>query len=63
MQGGFGICTFSLPIMHSNEQFEDQKSFILMKACPLCQDWFLTNDIIVASCGHIYHSFCLCSHL
>jgi hypothetical protein len=59
----FGVCTFPLPIVHLNKQAKDSRSLILVKAFPLCQEWFHANDIIVASCGHTYHPFCLFSYI
>jgi hypothetical protein len=53
----FGVCTFPLPIVHLSKQAKDSRSFILVKACPLCQKWFHANDIVVASYGHTYHPF------
>ncbi len=32
---------------------------IVVMACPLCGFCFENNDIIVASCGCVYHHFCL----
>ncbi len=34
----FGVCIFPLPILHPSQQGEDQRSFILVKACPSCQE-------------------------
>jgi hypothetical protein len=42
---------------------EHDRSVILIKACPICFEWFTTNDIVVASYGHTYHPFCLFTHL
>ncbi len=39
------------------------KRVILIKACSICFEWFTTNDIVVTSCGHMYHLFCLFIHL
>ncbi len=50
----FRICIFPLPIVHASEQAKDRRSFII-KACPLCQEWFHANDIVVA--------YCLFSHI
>lgn len=61
MRFGFGVSTFPLPIIHPCRQ-KDSRNVILIKACPICQEWFTTNDIIVASCGHTYHPFCLYTH-
>ncbi len=58
----FQVCIFPLPIVHPSEQVEDQRSFII-KACPLCHEWFHANDIVVASCGYTYHPFFFFFHL
>jgi len=35
----------------------------LIKACPICFEWFIANDIVFAFCGHTYHPFFLFTHL
>lgn len=42
---------------------EDQRSFLIIKAYPICHEWYHYHNIIVASCGHTYHCFCLFNHL
>jgi hypothetical protein len=63
MQGGLRFAHSHYPFYTLMNNLKTKKNFILVKACPLCQDWFHANDIIVASCGHTYHLFCLFSHL
>jgi hypothetical protein len=35
------------------------KSTIVINECPICAQWFMSNDIIVASCDHTYHVYCI----
>ena len=37
-------------------------SLVYIEDCPLCGQGFHCNDIIVASCGHTYHPFCMNIH-
>ncbi len=53
-------CPHSLYLLST---LEHDRSVILIKACPIFFEWFTTNDIVVASCGHTYHLFCLFTHL
>jgi len=59
MHLGFGLSTFLVLIVHLCNHEEHDISVILIKACPICFEWFTTNDIVVTSCGHTYHPFCL----
>jgi hypothetical protein len=52
-------CTYCPPLQHEKHD----RNVILIKTCPICFKWFTTNDIVVASCGHMYHPFCLFTHL
>jgi hypothetical protein len=63
MQGGLGFAHSHYPSYTLMNNLKTKKNFILVKTCPLDQDWFHANDIIVASCGHTNYSFYLFSHL
>jgi hypothetical protein len=63
MHLGFGLSTFLVPIVHLCKHDDHDRSVILIKACPICFEWFTTSDIVVASCGHTYNHFCLFTHL
>lgn len=51
-----------LPIVQPFNPNEDQLSFLIIKAYPICHEWYHYHNIIVASCGHTYHCFCFFSH-
>jgi hypothetical protein len=62
--GGFGL--YPLPMFHDPDYkpkpFIIQcrgKSTFVVNECHVCAQWFLNNDILVASCGHMYHVFCM----
>jgi hypothetical protein len=42
---------------------EHDKRVILIKVYSICFEWFTSNDIVVVFCGHMYHLFCLFTHL
>ncbi len=63
MHLGFGLSTFLVPIVHPCKHEKHDRNVILIKTCPICFEWFIANNIVVASCGHTYHPFCLFTHL
>ena len=40
----------------------DKNTLVYVENCPLCGEGFHCNDIVVSSCGHTYHPFCMSSH-
>jgi hypothetical protein len=62
--GGFGL--YPLPMLHNpNYKLEPSivqcrgKSTFVVNECPVCAQWFPNIDILVASCGHMYHVSCM----
>ena len=39
----------------------EKTNIVYVENCPLCGEHFHCNDIVVASCGHCYHPFCISS--
>ena len=40
----------------------DKNTLVYVENCPLCGEGFHCNDIVVSSCGHTYHPFCMNNH-
>jgi hypothetical protein len=61
MKIGMGMMTFKPKlIMHTNEPQEDSgRPFVIMKPCGICNQGFHCMDVVVTSCKHTFHPFCL----
>ncbi len=66
MQVGGGVMFYPQTMLHDFDFELDpsvvqcpSKSTIFVNECPICAQWFPSNDIIVASCGHTYHVSCI----
>jgi hypothetical protein len=62
--GGFGL--YPLPMVHDPnykpKPYTIQcrgKSTFVVNECPICAQWFFNSDILVTSCGHMYHVSCM----
>jgi hypothetical protein len=48
------------PIMHFEEFVDDNgKTFLIVKPCGFCNNGFHCMDVVVTSCKHKFHPFCL----
>jgi hypothetical protein len=55
-----GNCFWPKPIIHLNAHVNfDSPTFLVIKCCGFCLWGFHCNDIVVISCKHMYHPFCL----
>jgi hypothetical protein len=63
MNHGNGVFTFPLPIENPFEPLKGDSHLVLVINCPMCGLYYVCNNIVVASCGCIYHLFCMAIHL
>ncbi len=48
------------PIVHFEETLEDSgRTFIIVKPCGFCNQGFHCMHVVVTSCKHTFHPFCL----
>jgi hypothetical protein len=60
MKIGEGMTFKPKPIMHFEEHVDDNgRIFIIVKPCGFCNNGFHCMDVVVASCKHTFHLFCL----
>ena len=55
------VDSFSPTPIQRPKEFE-KNNLVYVEDCPLCGESFHCNDIVVSSCGHTYHPFCMSSH-
>jgi hypothetical protein len=49
-----------MPILHSDKPFEESgRVFIIFKTCGYCNHGFHCIDVVVTTCKHTFHPFCL----
>jgi hypothetical protein len=61
MQGG-GVVLYPQPILYDigyKSNLSDGKFTLCANECLVCVQWFSCKDVIVASCGHMYHPSCI----
>jgi hypothetical protein len=48
------------PIMHFEKSVDDNgRTFIIVKPCGFCNNGSHCMDVVVVSCKHTFHPFCL----
>jgi hypothetical protein len=47
------------PIIHLEQPNEDETNFLIIRPCGFCGGSFHCYDIVVTSCKHTFHPFCL----
>ena len=55
------VDTFSPSPIQRPQDFE-KYPIVYVENCPVCGEGFHCNDVVVSSCGHTYHPFCMTSH-
>jgi hypothetical protein len=62
--GGFGL--YPLTMLHDLDYKPEpsivrcpSKSTFVVNGCHVYAQWFRSNDVLVASCGHMYHVPCM----
>jgi hypothetical protein len=64
MKMGGGFSFWPNPILHSNQpKKEGGHNVIVIKPCGYCNKWYLAKDIVIISCEHTFHPFCLVTML
>jgi len=51
------VHAFPLPIKNPISMLVGNSNVILVEACPICSCFFSCNNILVLSCGCMYHPF------
>jgi hypothetical protein len=63
MHNGASVHAFPLPIKNPTFMLAGNSSVLLVEACPICVCFFSYNNILVLSCGYMYHRFYVGLHL
>jgi hypothetical protein len=58
MKHGRRVLCYPKPCWHPDQPEEIQGSFQL-KPCSFCNRWYNLYDVVIASCKHFYHPFCI----
>ena len=58
MKEGGGVANWPKPCLHL-EVPEDGVGVFELEACSFCNRWYTAFDIVMASCKHLYHPFCV----
>jgi hypothetical protein len=59
MSRGGGIIITPLPIENPTIMATNTFGAYFASPCPICGLFFTCNNLVLTSCGCIYHSFCL----
>lgn len=59
MEEGARLSVFPRPLPHGNNEWDN--TILELQPCSFCNGRFSFFDIIVASCRHLYHPFCIAS--
>lgn len=62
MKKGFSMCFWPIPIMHPMKPIYDEgaRTFVIIKPCGYCNQYFHCHDVAMTGCKHTFHPFCLC---
>jgi hypothetical protein len=64
MVNGGGLSSWPKPTMHPSSPLNDDVvSQIQIRPCGYCKQWYHCFDIVVTSCKHTFHPFCLATSL
>jgi hypothetical protein len=64
MKIGNGALFWPRPILHPDKQLkEDGRNIIITKLCGYYNQWCYCVDIVITSCKHTFHPFCLVAML
>ena len=58
MKEGVGVACWPKPSLHPKMPKEVEGLFEL-EACSFCNRWYSSFDVVMASCKHFYHPFCI----
>ena len=58
MKSGGGILCWPKPTLHPHMLEEEGGSFNL-EPCSFCNRWYNSFDVVMTSCKHFYHPFCI----
>jgi hypothetical protein len=58
MKNGRGVVCYPQPALHPNQP-EDGHTLFELKPCSLCSRWYNSFDVVMFSCKHFYHLFCI----
>ena len=58
MQQGRGVGCWPKPCLHPH--LPDEAGIVFeLEACSFCNRWYTSFDVVMASCKHFYHPFCI----
>jgi hypothetical protein len=58
MKEGGGVANWLKPYLHP-EVPEDGIGVFELEACSFCNRWYTAFDVVMSSCKHFYHPFCV----
>jgi hypothetical protein len=58
MKNGRGIVCYPQPALHPIQP-EDGHTLFELKPCSFCSRWYNSFDVVMSSCKHFYHPFCI----
>ena len=58
MKEGGGVANWPKPYVHPKVP-EDGIGVFELEACSFCNQWYTIFDVVMASCKHFYHPFCI----
>ena len=58
LKAGAGVRCCPRPCLHPHEVEEAAGPFML-EPCAVCNRWYNSYDVVMASCRHLYHPFCI----
>ena len=58
MKSGGGLACWPTPTIHPHMPEDEEGSFHL-DPCSFCNRWYNSFDVVMTSCKHFYHPFCI----
>ena len=58
MKSGRGLACWPTPTIHPQKPEDEEGSFHL-DPCSFCNRWYNSFDVVMTSCKHFYHPFCI----
>jgi hypothetical protein len=58
MKNGRGVVCYPQLALYPNQP-EDGHTLFELKPCSFCSRWYNSFDVVMSSCKHFYHPFCI----
>jgi hypothetical protein len=58
MRNGLGVACWPKPCLHP-DRLEDEGGSLELQPCSFCNRWYNSFDVVISSCKHFYHPFCI----